>query len=640
MATATPSADQTANLLQNLNLDSQTKTSEVSDATKKTSVYQYGSANLGNVTNGQLHQGNEWDDYSRYANSEGMLMSSAVYGDGAPVMYHNGYAYPTYGPYSPAATPIPTMGNDGQIYGPQHYQYPSYFHATTTSGPMISSSVAPPQDAFSTSTVGDQKALSLETSKSNSNRTVNNGVAKANSGPVPFKPTHNNSLFTPSNVNGGTPASGFAGPRFGFDGSLTGSRVTSSFSKSKNSSFQRKQNYYPNSHYVGFHNPSPGMGSTDGFMNGMHPNGFYGHYGGAYRSGIGYGSTGYGSRANGRGWPAADGKYRPRGRGYGYGGYGNENVDDLNELNRGPRSKGPKNQRGFVPNTCADNVQNGPSDETSGEEKAMTSVCPGLEEFNKADLAEDYADAKFFIIKSYSEDDIHKSIKYNVWASTPNGNKKLEASYQEAQQLSGGCPVFLFFSVNTSGQFVGLAEMVGPVDFDKTLGYWQQDKWTGCFPVKWHIVKDVPNNLLKHIILENNENKPVTNSRDTQEVKLEHGLKMIKIFKGHSSKTSILDDFGFYEARQKIIQEKKEKQQQLQKLVWDGKPKEEKKEIANGSQQVSLEVASDLSKEPTSTQLPNSDHHENGLAAKGGDVAQGGKSVVSEKIANGLANGC
>jgi len=72
--------------------------------------------------------------------------------------------------------------------------------------------------------------------------------------------------------------------------------------------------------------------------------------------------------------------------------------------------------------------------------------------------------------------------------------------------------------VNASGQFVGLAEMVGRVDFDKTLEHWQQDKWTGCFPVKWHIVKDVPNSLLKHIILENNENKPVTNSRDTHEV--------------------------------------------------------------------------------------------------------------------------
>ena len=50
------------------------------------------------------------------------------------------------------------------------------------------------------------------------------------------------------------------------------------------------------------------------------------------------------------------------------------------------------------------------------------------------------------------------------------------------------------------------------------MNFWQQDKWNGFFPVKWHIIKDVPNPQFRHIILENNENKPVTNSRDTQEV--------------------------------------------------------------------------------------------------------------------------
>lgn len=72
--------------------------------------------------------------------------------------------------------------------------------------------------------------------------------------------------------------------------------------------------------------------------------------------------------------------------------------------------------------------------------------------------------------------------------------------------------------VNSSGQFVGLAEMVGPVDFESSVQYWQTDRWTGCFPLKWHIIKDIPNVLLRKITLENNENRPVTNSRDTQEV--------------------------------------------------------------------------------------------------------------------------
>jgi hypothetical protein len=72
--------------------------------------------------------------------------------------------------------------------------------------------------------------------------------------------------------------------------------------------------------------------------------------------------------------------------------------------------------------------------------------------------------------------------------------------------------------VNASAQFCGVAEMLGPVDFDKSVDYWQQDKWSGQFSVKWHIIKDVPNSQFRHIVLENNDNKPVTNSRDTQEV--------------------------------------------------------------------------------------------------------------------------
>lgn len=66
--------------------------------------------------------------------------------------------------------------------------------------------------------------------------------------------------------------------------------------------------------------------------------------------------------------------------------------------------------------------------------------------------------------------------------------------------------------------------MVGPVDFDNDADYWQQDRWNGQFPVRWHIIKDVPNGRFRHILLENNENKPVTHSRDSQEVKIQHDI--------------------------------------------------------------------------------------------------------------------
>ncbi|KAJ8753448.1 hypothetical protein K2173_019847 [Erythroxylum novogranatense] len=681
MATVAPPSDQAADLLQNLSLESQSKTLEIPEPTKKTSVYQYGAVDSGISTNGQIQSsersvtpflpdimdpatyylpngypsaaiyygsfngsGNEWNDFSSYTNADGVDMSSGVYGDSGSVIYHNGYSYAPYGPYSPAPSPVPTLGNDGQLYGPQHYQYPPYFQPLTpTSEPFTPGQVASSQGELSTSTGIEQKSLPVETAKVNSGSVVNGGV-KGNNASTPYKPTYQNSSVNVKNTYGSNtfPASGYQDPRFGYGGQYRSSGITSSFSKGNNVPSSRSNNFRQNSNYMGLHHPGQisGIGSTHGFINRIYPNKFYGQYGSTFRSGMGFGSGGYDSRVNAHGWLAVDNKYKPRGRGYGYFGYRNENVDGLNELNRGPRAKSFKNHKDFTPVSIAVKGQNLPSSETIGDEKDNMSGAPNKEQYNKADLREDYQDAKFFIIKSYSEDDVHKSIKYNVWASTPNGNKKLDAAYQEGQQKSDGCPVFLFFSVNTSGQFVGLAEMVGPVDFNKNVEHWQQDKWTGCFSVKWHIVKDIPNSLLKHIILENNENKPVTNSRDTQEVKLEQGLKMVNIFKNHSSKTSILDDFGFYEKREKIIREKKAKQQQFLAQVLEGKSGNEKD---MGASHKTLESVSDVIKAPTSLVQPNGDlkHLENGSIAKAGDD-KASKPVTSDKrtVANGMANGC
>ncbi|XWS28212.1 hypothetical protein CRYUN_Cryun25bG0046700 [Craigia yunnanensis] len=689
-ATVAPPADQTAELLQKLSLDSQAKPLDIPEPTKKPSVYQYESVDSGITGNTQIPSfersakpllpdfidptmcylpnaypsayyyggfdgsGNEWDEYSQYVKPDGVDMTSGVYGDSGSLMYHHCYGYAPYGPYSPAASPVPTVGNDGQMYGPQHYQYPPFFQPLTpSSGPITPNPTASSQEELSTSAAADQKPLPVETANAKSN----GGSVKGNNGPTAIKQSYR-SLFNSNNFYGrgaplgSIPTSGYQDPRYGFDGfrspipwldgsifsdgqhwPVTSTGINSSFSKENSIPSSRNQNFHSNSHCMGLHHPGPfsGMGTAPGFINRMYPNKLYGRYGNRFRSGMGFGSHGYDLRTNGRGWLAD--KYKPRGRGNGYFGSGNDNMDGLNELNMGPRAKGPKNQKGATPITTAVKGQNIPSDGTN-DEKEKTFVSPDREQYNREDFPVDYADVKFFVIKSYSEDDVHKSIKYNVWASTPNGNKKLDAAYQEAQQKSGHCPIYLFFSVNTSGQFVGLAEMVGPVDFQKNVEFWQQDKWTGCFPVNWHIIKDVPNNSLKHITLENNENKPVTNSRDTQEIKLKQGLKLIKIFKEHSSKTCILDDFEFYEVRQKAIQEKKAKQQQqqLQKQVWEGKSVDEKKDVTNGSEK-SLEVASVLINDPSLTAYFNGDPKlsENGLVTKSGNAPKSGSQFLCQR---------
>jgi YTH domain-containing family protein len=45
------------------------------------------------------------------------------------------------------------------------------------------------------------------------------------------------------------------------------------------------------------------------------------------------------------------------------------------------------------------------------------------------------------------------------------------------------------------------------------------------------------------------------------QVKLEQGLQMLTIFKNHEAETSILEDFDFYEQREKALQENRCRQQ-------------------------------------------------------------------------------
>lgn len=44
------------------------------------------------------------------------------------------------------------------------------------------------------------------------------------------------------------------------------------------------------------------------------------------------------------------------------------------------------------------------------------------------------------------------------------------------------------------------------------------------------------------------------------QVKLEAGIAMLKIFKDHDADTSILDDFNYYDEREKDLQEKRSKE--------------------------------------------------------------------------------
>ncbi|XP_028937098.1 LOW QUALITY PROTEIN: YTH domain-containing family protein 2 [Ornithorhynchus anatinus] len=212
-----------------------------------------------------------------------------------------------------------------------------------------------------------------------------------------------------------------------------------------------------------------------------------------------------------------------------------------------PRNRGA----GFGPGGAEGGGAGGPSAGPPGaapaEPHPVLEKLRSLNNYNPKDFDWNLKHGRVFIIKSYSEDDIHRSIKYNIWCSTEHGNKRLDAAFRS---LNAKGPVYLLFSVNGSGHFCGVAEMCSAVDYNTCAGVWSQDKWKGRFDVRWIFVKDVPNSQLRHIRLENNENKPVTNSRDTQEAPLEKAKQVLKIIASYKHTTSIFDDFSHYEKRQ------------------------------------------------------------------------------------------
>jgi len=158
---------------------------------------------------------------------------------------------------------------------------------------------------------------------------------------------------------------------------------------------------------------------------------------------------------------------------------------------------------------------------------------------------------KFFVIKSFSEEDVHKSIKYNVWSSSKDGNLTLSNAFRITEENKGN--VYLFFSCNGSGRYTGIARMKTPCDETKSFGLWTQDgKWPGLFDVEWLFIKDVPFKEFKNVIItmKDGEVKPISNARDTQEIPYEQARIMIQKITDYQNTNTILEHFEFYDMRQ------------------------------------------------------------------------------------------
>lgn len=478
----------------------------------------------------------EWDDHHRFFAIDGQdLNSPGLQTDGLQYVYYTpsyGYGQSPYNPYN-SYIPGAVVGSDSSFIGTQQYIASSPYHQPVSSQSYVPIILQPGYDII--------PAYSPTPSLTNTS-----GLHAPESSVVKYPLSSTSVVATTSGLRDATKPTNFQSqsPPIPAERPIGDTSI-----KPTPSVGNVHSTIVPEIAQVQSGNVS--LQSSDQAQHGnQHP------FNSPLRVAIpsSYGFNDFGS--SGQGWNAAADRFYP---GYQFtgpwnGGYGYGHMDMLGEKNIGPRLNKTKGQlsSSFVVKAFTNKA---------GDIDAQGNITINTNQYNREDFPLNYPNAKFFVIKSYSEDDVHKSIKYNVWSSTPNGNKRLHAAYEDSQRISRGkpglCPIFLFFSVNASGQFCGVAEMVGPVDFQKDMDFWQQDKWTGSFPVKWHVVKDVPNTSFRHIVLENNENKPVTNSRDTQEILYIPGLNMLSIFKSSPLKASILDDFIYYEERQRIMYEEK-----------------------------------------------------------------------------------
>ena len=162
----------------------------------------------------------------------------------------------------------------------------------------------------------------------------------------------------------------------------------------------------------------------------------------------------------------------------------------------------------------------------------------------------------------YNFEQASKAYKTCCWSSTPKANRKLASAYKTL----GGCrKIVSVYVCQWIGEIGAVAEItsvgIGNNDLNGDFGSEEGDervlkhgqrqktkqkhKQKGVerqrqdrteFQLRWWHIIDIANKQLKHLRVPSNGNRPVTNSRDTQELPLDIGQAMLDIFRESNAK--------------------------------------------------------------------------------------------------------
>ncbi|OWZ05946.1 hypothetical protein PHMEG_00021876 [Phytophthora megakarya] len=188
-------------------------------------------------------------------------------------------------------------------------------------------------------------------------------------------------------------------------------------------------------------------------------------------------------------------------------------------------------------------------EEEKQEERALLNV-------QQAELVREVftsATCRCFVLKSFSEANFHKSLKYGIWSTTTLHNALLDQVFKS--DLTAVRPVLFFFSVCGTKHFNGVARMTSGVRTDSQFQLWEKLKYEGFFHIEWLLVKDVPNYVFTKVKMSNTPTKKsITSCRDCEEVMFEEANEFLSIFLEFDSRTSAWEDFAHYDQLQEQIE--------------------------------------------------------------------------------------
>lgn len=201
------------------------------------------------------------------------------------------------------------------------------------------------------------------------------------------------------------------------------------------------------------------------------------------------------------------------------------------------------------------------------DERAIRAAFPAAHTYNDPQFdPESIKNAQFYILRSSCDDDIHKSIKYGIWTSSYRNNAAIHQDFSNLKKTSG--VIYAFYTVVSSEQYLGVAQITGDPDLSKSFNYWwEEGKWNGLMNVKWLYIKDIPYQHFKHL---EEGDKPIPSLRDGTKISFENGVKMLSLFKDTEGYGNIFEAFAYMDDREEKLRLTRDLAQNLYKNMNPG----------------------------------------------------------------------